>query len=129
MKTIKNQKGITILQLVITIVVMMILIISVTASITSTLELRNYYEVKEDIITLTEEVQKYYVENNSLPVSYKINFPIDTLNADDKNPNDNDIYYKIDIDAMKSFDSTIKLNREEDDYLLNEQSLTVYYEN
>ena len=128
MKNLRNKNGITLLELVITIVVMMILVISITSSISSTLEIKKYYAVKEDIIALTENVQKYYETNGSVPSSETVSFDIDTLNSSDKNPNDNGVYYKIDIDKLLAFDSTIELNNPEDTYLVNEQSLTVYYE-
>ena len=128
MKNLKSSKGIALLELAITIVIMMILVIALTTSITSTLETRRYYAVKEDIIALTESIQKYYVANGSVPSSETVSFDIDTLNSSDKNPNDNGVYYKIDIDKLSAFDSTIELNNPEDTYLVNEQSLTVYYE-
>ena len=127
MKNLRNKNGITLLELVITIVVMMILVISITSSISSTLEIKKYYAVKEDIIALTESIQKYYETNGSIPSSETVSFDIDTLNSSDKNPNDNGVYYKIDIDKLLAFDSTIELNNPEDTYLVNEQSLTVYY--
>ncbi len=128
MKNLKSSKGIALLELVVTIVIMMILVIALTTNITSTLETRRYYAVKEDIIALTESIQKYYVANGSVPSSETVSFDIDTLNPSDKNPNDNGVYYKIDIDKLLAFDSTIELNNPEDTYLVNEQSLTVYYE-
>ena len=126
MKNLKSSKGITMIELAVTITVMMILVIVTTSNISSTLELRKYYAVKEDIIALTEGVQKYYMENGTLPITGLYDFNIDELNSADKNPNDNSNYYKINIDEIKKFDSTIEINKEDNNYLVNEQSLTVY---
>ena len=122
-----TEKGVTLLELVITIVVMMVLVVTATTNITSTLKLREYYAVKEDIIVLADEVKNYYNENEVLPVSKTYEFNLNSLNAKDKNPNDNDVYYIIDLNKLKYYDGGISLNNEGNLYIVNEQSFTVYY--
>ena len=121
-KILENERGITLVALIVTIIVMMILTISINANINTTIKLNKYYNIKEDIIALTEEVQKYYLLYEELPISNVIEFNIDSLNPQDKNPNDNDVYYVIDTTKF----TNLELKNKEVTYLVNEQSLTVY---
>lgn len=136
MKKIKGNKGITLVALAVTIVIMLILAGSITTTFTSTMELEKYNKVKEDIILLSEDVKLYYMNNNELPIYNEKVFDITTYGIPQKdiNPNDSDTYYAIDISLLakdislnngsgnisKDFTST-------DLYVVNEQSLTVYY--
>ena len=116
---LSDNKGITLIALLITIIIIMILAVSVTVSNRSTTELREYYKVKEDIIALTEEVQIYYLKNEELPTKGgAISFSIP---AKDKNPNDNSNYYEIDNTKLN-----VQLKKEDYTYIVNEESLTVY---
>lgn len=122
MKIIKNEKGITLIALVVTMIVIMILTVAFTANISSTMELNKYYRVKEDIIALTDEVQNYYNENGSLPVISNDNFEFNfEKNPDDKNPNDNNNYYYINTELLD-----VDIQSKDSLYIVNEQSLTVY---
>ena len=68
MRRIKSEKGITLIELTITIAVLLVLAgITTTLGISSILELRDFNAVKSDIIALTEAVQTYYLENEKLP--------------------------------------------------------------
>lgn len=136
MKKIGNSHGITLVSLVVTIVVMMILTISITTSVTSTLELQKYNKVKEDIIALSEEVKIYYMKNAKLPVYTDKTFDLVEYNvpSEDTNPNDSGAYYAIDLSVLSSnFEINCGAGNKEKDwttddlYVLNEESLTVYY--
>lgn len=139
MKKTKSNNGITLISLAVTIVVMMILAVSITTSITSTLELEKYNKVKEDIISLSENVKIYYMNNGgTLPVYEDKTFELSTYSVptNDINPNDKGNYYAIDTSLLAK---DINLNNGEgnknkdfttaDLYVVNEQSLTVYYLN
>lgn len=133
---IKNNKGITLISLVVTIVVMLILAISLTASVTSTIELQEYNKVKEDIINLSEEVKVYYLENKKLPVYTNREYSLSSYDVPtyDINPNDSGVYYAIDLTVLPE---DLKLNcgegnvykdfSSDDLYVLDKESLTVYY--
>ena len=135
MNKIKNESGITLIALTVTIVVMMILIIGISAVMTTNIEIENYNKVKEDIVALTEAVKLYYLQNNKLPIVETP--PISRLNIPTKdiNPNDNNRYYYIDTSLL----TDVQLNcgegntnktytsSDNDLYVLNEKSLTVYY--
>ena len=138
MKKAKSNNGITLISLAVTIVIMMILAVSITTSITSTLELEKYNKVKEDIITLSENVKIYYMNNRTLPVYEDKIFDLTTYGVptNDINPNDKGNYYAIDISLLAK---DVSLNNgagnknkdftTADLYVVNEQSLTVYYLN
>jgi len=133
---IKNNKGITLISLVVTIVVMLILAISLTASVTSTIELQEYNKVKEDIINLSEEVKVYYLENKKLPAYTNREYSLSSYDVPtyDINPNDSGVYYAIDLTVLPE---DLKLNcgegnvykdfSSDDLYVLDKESLTVYY--
>ena len=123
MKILKNDKGITLVALVITMIIIMILTVTVTVSMSSTKELNKYYKVKEDIIALTDEVQRYYMKNNSLPVIEDAGYFIFdfTNNPSDRNPNDNSFYYYINTELLD-----VEIESTDSTYIVNEQTLTVY---
>lgn len=123
MRRIKSEKGITLIELTITIAVLLVLAgITTTLGISSILELRDFNAVKSDIIALTEAVQTYYLENEKLPLedeTLRIDF---TPPEDNKNPNDSGEYYEIDATLLEG----VTLQRKRKTYLVDKQSLTVY---
>lgn len=136
MKKLKNDKGVTLVSLAVTIVILTILSISITSSITSTMQLEKYNNVKEDIIYLSENVKTYYMQNNKLPIYTNKTFDLTTYGVptEDVNPNDSGSYYAIDISLLAK---NVELNYGagnknknfsiSDIYVINEQSFTVYY--
>ena len=141
MKKIKSDKGITLTILVITIIVMMILIIPIGTSITSNVEVTNFNNFKQDIISLTEEVKSYYVRNKQLPVDKGQDYNLINLGIPPEaiNQNDKGKYYPIDLGVLTNENiNDIRLNygngnkqkryaTTKDTYVINENTLTVYY--
>ena len=68
MKKVKEERGITLISLTITILVMTVLTVTLTASLNSTTELKRFNEVKSDVLALSQEVKAYYLKNGTLPV-------------------------------------------------------------
>ena len=133
MKKLKEEKGITLITLAITILIMMILTITLTASLQSTTDLKQYNEIKSDILLLSQEVKNYYLKNGELPINKAVGYDVTTSGSrffipeKDRNPNDSGSYYAIDWTLLD-----IKLNKgnndtEKDIYVVNENSFTVYY--
>lgn len=128
----RNERGVTLITLVVTIVIMMIIAISFTTSMTSTIEMDKYNEVKEDVVKLSEEIKLYYLENGYLPIDESHTYDLSEIPSKDKNPNDRGNYYYIRINSLN-----VDLNYGEgnknsdfntdDVYVVNEKSLTVYY--
>lgn len=88
-------------------------------------ELNNMYK---DINTLENKISLYYLDYGNLPIiqDKKIEFKDKSIN-----PNDNDVYYEIDLsklENLKLFYGDKKLGIK-DIYIINEQSHTIYYLN
>ena len=135
MEKFKSENGITLIALAVTVIVMIIISVGLSATMTTNIEMKNYNKFKEDIITLSEATKLYYLNNGTLPVATdKVLTSID-VPSKDKNPNDNDKYYYIDMrlipDAETYFGEGNKdgtfTSTNNDLYVVNERSLTVYY--
>lgn len=128
----RNERGVTLITLVVTIVIMMIIAISFTTSMTSTIEYEKYNDVKEDVVKLSEEIKLYYLKNGYLPIDESHTYNLSQIPDRDKNPNDSGKYYYIRVNSLN-----IDLNygdgnknsdfNTDDVYVVNEKSLTVYY--
>ena len=136
MKNIRNNNGITLVTLAITIVVMLILTVSITASMKSTIEIKKYNSVKEDIISLSEAIKEFYLDNEKLPIDSSKVYKLSDYGVPTKdiNPNDSNDYYRIDISNFSEIElnngenNNNENNQDTDDmYVVNEKSLTVYY--
>ena len=132
---LKNQKGITLLVLSITIVVMMILTFTLTTNVGSYAERKRRTNFETDIGKIKEKIEIYYSRNKKIPIANKYtNTSMLTPNA-----NDNENYYVIDLsqieiselnygqDYYKIEDKTAEISNLEDIYIINEQSTVIYY--
>ena len=123
---IKNNKGITMITLIITIV-----IISIISGVTIYESVQNVKARKIDLLyadleLLEDKVNTYYLNNGGLPIKeeFKGSENFKTV----KNVNDNDVYYVIDISSLDGVSLNMKLDFTGDDvYIMNEQTHTVYY--
>ena len=132
---LKSNKGITLITLTVTIVVMMILSFTVTVNVSSYFERKRKTNFETDITRLREKIDNYYNKNNSLPIINKYT-NTDMLN---KNVNDNENYYVIDLNAIEDLslnygsdftqitDTSVEINDLLDIYIINEQSHVIYY--
>lgn len=119
----KNQKGITLMVLVITIVVMALIAGSISYNSISSYRLNAYYAMCSDIELLDEKIALYYLENKSLPIEGQMK-TIDSLITDmsnvNYNPNNSGMLYKIDLTQLDNL--TLQIT----DYYIDEQSHTIY---
>ena len=130
---IKNERGITLTSLIITVILTLIISGMMGYYSTSGLNLRKINNMYSDIAQIQSEVDLYYLKNNELP----------TLNnnivfSSSINPNDSSEYYIIDLSKLgnlklnygKEFEN-IKLSSQvennKDVYIINKQSQTIYY--
>lgn len=134
----KNQNGITLITLVITIVIMMILTFTVTINIEPYKNQKAKTNFETDIQKLREEVEQYYARDKELPIINR--YTNTTMLNEIKNINDNDEYYVLDIKQLEVklnygkdyFEVTKKKITENiidllDVYIINSQSHTIYY--
>ena len=118
-----EEKGITLIELIVTITILLILVgITGGLGINATLELKRYNAVKSDIIELTEAVQTYYMEKGELPLEDADTQVEFTPPEDNKNPNDSGEYYEIDISLLEN----VNIQNKRNTYIVDKQSLTVY---
>ena len=150
MQKIKNEKGVTLLILVITVVILALISIPIIVNTTDISELQQYTYFKADIDKLREAIETTYADMNDLstigPV-YTGDFSfLDKVQGNDQvgNPNDSNMYYVISLSNLNSYvNAQISLrygegNKQEtyngneysgtDVYIINEQSKTIYYE-
>lgn len=126
---IKKEKGIALVSLIITIILMTILASTVVYMSLDRFEINNYRKMINDIELLQDKVSNYYLKYGELPVKIKYNSPLefDTNIADDMN------YYIIDLNVMEGISLNYgeygfqNPNTSNDVYIINEKTHTIYY--
>lgn len=147
-KITRNQKGISLIALTTTILVLAIVTSIVIYNAKDVIEVREYKKLESDIEVLENKVNMYYLNYKKIPVLEKDSFPV-IYNGDmeflgQKRENDNDNYYILNlrlIDGItlnfgggfyniKNTDNNItdrNNNVITDIYIINEQSHRIYY--
>lgn len=133
-----NNKGITMVSLIITIVVMFIIAGATVYTSLDRFKVNELSKMYNDIKLLSDKVSNYYLKYNGLPVvrdnsNTPIVYPVSSLNFD-KNANDSGNYYIIDLKAMDNIslnygaDGLNNLTTSAKDiYVVNEVSHVIYY--
>ncbi len=127
----KNEKGITLITLVITIVILATITITLATNAYDSTQLSRLTKLDNDIKTLNDRVAVYFVEHEQLPThgnSYskeKLKDVIEGLSQ-----NDGDKYYTIDLSLLDN----LSLNYGQDylsfggnSYIINEESHIIYH--
>ena len=149
MQKIKKEKGVTLLILVITVVILALISIPIIVNTTDVSELQKYTYFKSDIDKLRETIETTYADMDDLstigPVYTGDYSFLDKVQGNDQvlNPNDGNIYYVISLSNLNSYiNAQVSLkygsgNKKEnynnneysgsDAYIINEQSKTIYY--
>ena len=135
MEQITSNKGITLLTLTITVVIMLILSFTISINVKPYVERKKKTNLETDITKLKEEISHYYMENKNIPIANKYT----NIQMLEKDTNDNENYYVIDLDKMKNLDLnygkdfekitdySVEISDLLDIYIINEQSHTIYY--
>lgn len=127
-KFLKSQRGVTLIILVITIIIIAILTGAAIRKMDTGKDIRNYNYMCADIELLKNKVLAYYNENGSAPTKGTA-FNAKTILGEQASNKDNDNYYQIDINSLVN----VTLNygggtiENGDIYIMNEQSHEVYY--
>ena len=140
---LSNEKGITLVVLIISIIIMLIITATIAINISSYAEKRNFTNLQTDMKILKEKVDIYYSENSSLPIcnKYTKNKMEEIKLLEYTSVNDGGNYYVIDLNKLdlnpadlnfgkdyeKITDKSIDINNYEDIFVINEESHTVYY--
>lgn len=130
-----NQKGIALTTLVIAIVIMMIITSTLIYNISTGSDIRALNNMYNDITKLKDKIDLYYATHHTLPI-IQANYE-NIVNIKEINPNDNDKYHVIDLEALEGVNltygkdyRTYKANNSNnltDIYIINETSHSVYY--
>ncbi len=125
---LKNNRGITIIPIIVMIIVIVFLTSIVVTRIDIGTDIRNYNYMRADIELLESKIMAYYNENGDIPVGEKID-DVQSLIGEEINSRDNNEYYIIDI--SKLYNITLNFGggdlSNKDIYIVNEQSHKVYY--
>lgn len=147
---LKNNKGVTLLVLTITIIVLLIITSITINNSKSQLGMKNVNQLYSDIESISTKVSDYYLKNNSLPIFQNHAYLSDSsqlsllliANGGDSNqiinPNDDGNYYVINLSKLENL--TLNYGREynnwsdsssfqdyQDLYIINETTHQIYY--
>lgn len=133
----KNQKGITLVSLIITIIIILIIASATVYTSTNRFKINNISKMYNDIELLNDKIATYYLKFGGLPIiknteNTPIRYTFSELNFD-KNINDDDNYYIIDLEAIGNI--TLNYGKEgfknpntsDDVYIINDKIHSVYY--
>ena len=129
MKKIKEKKGITLMALVITIVIMGIILGITISNMDTGADIRNYNYMCADIEILQAKVSDYYNKSGSIPKTG--NAIVGALGrlGPQASSRDDENYYQIDLSKISNvslnYGGGTEANR--DIYIINEQSHEIYY--
>lgn len=143
-KFLKKNKGISLVSLTIAVTIMLIMSTILIYNSETGVEISDLNKMYTDIKNLDRKISVYYAELGGIPVLRNgneiIEYPIDNLSILEqcKNPNDNDKYYIIDLDAIDNITlnygrdyytivNNLVVSDEKDVYIINEQTHTIYY--
>lgn len=145
-KNCANNKGITMVALIITVVVILIISATMIASISNYTNSSALMNMQADVQLLKDKAVMYYNSYGEIPVCeekyyesittpgstitiYKSleNTNINTGFIADRNGDDGDIYYQIDTTKLNNI--TLNLGTDEDIFIINARTLNVYYTN
>ena len=144
MQKIKNEKGITLLILVITVIVLALITIPTVIKTADIIQFNKFSDFKDDITNLSESIEQAYGTEEISGIG-----PIYTgdMSSIEKNENDDSIYYAIDLDALNEKLNDVagisinEINQGKNDevkvddgiydgddvYIINNQSRIIYY--
>lgn len=127
----ENEKGITLVTLVITVILLVIITSILAVNSYTSLKLSNLTKLKSDIETLDSRVSSYYIKEGKLPVYEEAIDKTDLRKTlKDMSVNDGDKYYTIKIDELDNLTLNYGSNWKllgEDRYIINEESHVIYY--
>jgi len=133
----RNNKGITMVALMVTVAIMIILAVTITVNFGNFASRSNQAKFETDIKAIREEINQYYARNKELPILNK--YTNTSMLGDVRNVNDNDNYYVVDLskisvklnfgsdyDIVKDKSTSEELSEMLDIYIINENSHTIY---
>ena len=154
---IKSENGVSLMTMIITVIIMFIIIGMIVYSSANTMRVRDINNLNNDVKILQEKVDLFYLEygvlpyaldysNNPIKYKYDDTIPEGTpgsgymsqaginqyigviVNHPYRNPNDNNVYYEINLNNFENLSLTNYSSKTPDKYVyvVNEQSHSVY---
>lgn len=120
MKKQKKNKGVTLIIVVITIVIMGILLATVVYNAQNRNKMNKLDYMYTDLTILEGKYKVYYQQHNYIPVEEL--YTGDTAFKAQMNPNDNEKYYVVDLQKLNNV--SLKTSGT---FIINEKTLSVYY--
>ncbi len=149
MNKLKNDKGVTLIVLTITIIVLLIVTSITISNSRSQLAIKKVNNLYTDIESISTKVSDYYLKNNSLPVfednvylnnSSELGLLINANGGDKSiiNPNDDGEYYVLKLSELsnltlnygkdfKEWNASCTFQDYQDLYIINSVSHQIYY--
>ena len=132
---LKQDRGITLVTLIIAIIIMIIISSVIIYNASTGMDTKALNSMYNDITILKNRVDIYYAQYQALPV---IKIPYTNIaHIKNKNVNDNDNYYVLDLESLENVTLTYGKDYKEykqlqntdktDLYIINEKSHTIYY--
>ena len=146
-KIAKNQRGITLISLSITIIIMMIVTGMLIYNAKDSTQIKNLTNMYNDIENLRDKISSYYLQYGAIPASIEYTNSLSKLrNAGVIGANDIGSFYVIDLRAIDGLtlnygqdyeiveegnhtnaDGSINFDGLEDLYIINETSHNIFY--
>lgn len=127
----RNEKGIAMITLVITVIILVVITSTLAKNSYDSLQLSNLTNLENDIKSLENRIAAYFVEHGELPIygeAYSKGNIRNTIK--DLSPNDGDNYYTIDLSELENITLNYGQNYmslSTDSYIINEESHAIYY--
>ena len=135
MINLMQNKGITLITLMLAIVIMIIISSVILYNARTGINTRELNNMYNDIVILKNKVDVYYSQYGTLPIIKKQYTNIENIKS--ININDNNYYYVVDLEALENITLTYgkdyndykqtQNDEKTDIYIINEQSHTIYY--
>ena len=145
MRISKNEKGITLIALTITIIVLMIVTSITIVNMESSMKIKRVNKLYNDISNLKTKIDAYYIEHKELPIleqycesqaELKSILETNGVSNIQLDKNDDEYYYVIDLSKIegltlsygKEYNSDLTTDKEKKDlYIINNRSHQIYY--
>ena len=124
---IRENKGITMVALVVTIVILLILSSVVIIEMNTGDKFKDYQYMKADIETIKDSILVYYHKYAEIPTKGSA---LSSVNLSEQaSANDNSNYYEVDLEKLGNITLNYgkRKSTDKDIYIINEKSLEVYY--
>lgn len=121
---LKNNKGISLITVIVTLILMTIILTSIVYSNNRTNEIKKAMLLNSDIEELTKKVEMYYLEREKLPIDETEGY---CYTEGSVNGSESVYYYRIDTSLLENLNLNNKEKLDEQWYVMNEETHTIYF--